>query len=106
MPSMIGNFAGNGVVLHTDKLVGNINACIGFVKNKESNIYIPNTALKEDIRNITKDRKNVIMVVRKNTNEKLYSNVTYLKPSYEIYNILNTQSVKNKIDVNNINTIK
>lgn len=101
MANMIGDFTGHSIFLQTDKLIGNVNACMGFVKN-EQNIYIPNTALKEDIRNITADRKKIIAVLKKSINEKLYKDITYLKQNYQIENILKNKNVNKSIDIENI----
>ena len=89
------------VLLQTNKLIGNVNACMGFIKNKQ-NIYVPNTALKIDIRDITNDRKRIIAVLKKNINEKLYKNITYLNKKYQIENILQNQEINKKIDIKNI----
>ena len=101
MASMIGNFTGHSLLLQTNRIVGNVNACMGFVKN-EKNIYVPNTALKKDIRDITDDRKKIIAVFKKEINENLYKNITYLKQKYQIVNILKNQEIKKEIDINNI----
>ncbi len=101
MASMIGNFTGHSLLLQTNRIVGNVNACMGFVKN-EKNIYVPNTALKKDIRDITDDRKKIIAVFKKEINEILYKNITYLKQKYQIVNILKNQEIKKEIDINNI----
>ena len=101
MANMIGNFTGYSLFLQTDKIIGNVNACMGFIKN-EQNIYIPNTALKEDIRNITKDRKKIIAVLKKSINEKLYKDITYLKQNCPIENILKNENVNKSIDIENI----
>ena len=87
MSSMIGNFTGNSLFLQTNKLVGNVNACMGFIKN-EQDVYVPNTALQKDIRNMVDDRKNIIAVLKKDINEKMYKNITYLKQNYLIKDLL------------------
>lgn len=48
---MVGDYSFTKSVLYTEKLVGNITASLGFVRDDK--YYIPNTALKEDIRDIT-----------------------------------------------------
>ena len=101
MASMIGNFNGNSLLLQTNKLVGNVNACMGFIKN-EQNIYVPNTALKKDIRDITNERKKIIAVLKKDINEKIYKNITYLKQKYQIISILQNQEVNKEIDINHL----
>lgn len=101
MASMIGNFTGHSLLLQTNKLIGNVNACMGFIKN-EQNVYVPNTALKKDIRDIADDRKKIIAVLKKDINEKLYKNITYLKQKYQIIDILKNQDINEKIDINKI----
>ena len=101
LASMIGNFTGHGLVLQTNKLIGNVNACMGFIKN-EKNVYIPNTALKRDIRDIADDRKKIVAVLKKDINEKLYKNIRYLKQKYQILNILQNGEINEKIDIDNI----
>ena len=96
--NMIGNFYDSNIYLQTEKVAGNINSCMGFVKNNETNLYIPNTALKRDIRDITKDRKKVIAILKKDFNEKLYKNITYLKKGYNIDEILNNEEIRQKVD--------
>ena len=96
--NMIGNFYNSNIYLQTEKVAGNINCCMGFVKNKETNLYIPNTALKRDIRDITKDMKKVIAILKKDFNEKQYKNITYLKKGYNIDEILNDEKIRQKVD--------
>lgn len=101
MANMIGNFTGHSLLLQTNKLIGNVNACMGFIKN-EQDLYVPNTALKQDIRDITDDRNKIIAVLKKNINEKLYKNITYLKQTYQVEEILRNQTINEKIDIKNI----
>ncbi len=102
MANMVGNFASYGLVLQTDKLIGNVNACMGFIKDSDLNMYIPNTALKEDIRNITDERKRIVAILKKDINENLYKNITYLKNNYCIEDILKNQEINKNIDISNI----
>ncbi len=99
--NMIGNFTGHSLFLQTNKLIGNVNACMGFIKN-EQNIYVPNTALKIDIRDISNDRKKIIAVLKKEINDKLYKNVTYLKQKYQVIEILQNQCINKKVDIDNM----
>ena len=102
--NMIGNFTEDALFLQTDKIVGNVNACMGFVKNQKSNIYIPNTALKKDIRDITQERKKIVAILKKDINDKLYSNVTYLKQNYLISNILKNKYIEKIINRNGLHS--
>lgn len=72
---MIGDIDSRTPKLYTEKLVGNIRACMGF-KN-DSSTYVPNTVLNRDMRDITSNRAQIVAVLRKSTEESQYTEVTY-----------------------------
>lgn len=51
--TMIGDFTGKGPKLYTEKVAGGICGCIGFVKDRNTRLNVPNTLLKKDIRDVT-----------------------------------------------------
>ncbi len=102
MANMFGEFSNFNIFLQTEKIAGNINACMGFIKDNESNTYIPNTSLKKDIRNITNNRNKIVAIFKKDITEKLYKNITYLKQSYQITDILKNKEISKTIDTKNI----
>lgn len=73
--NMVGTFEGNNVKLYTEKLVGGVKACIGFVKTK--NGYVPNTVLNTDMRIYAKNPLRVIATYRKNKESIKYSEMVY-----------------------------
>jgi hypothetical protein len=76
--SMIGDYNSSKPRLVTEKLVGGVHACMGFVLDKKRTEYVPNTVLKEDIRDlITSDSVRVIAVYRKSASDKRYEELTY-----------------------------
>lgn len=73
---MIGNYTGPRLDLYTEKVTGTTSACLGLIKN--SHEYIPNTVLKEDIRNITpRPSGKIFAIFRKSINSKKYTELTY-----------------------------
>lgn len=74
---MIGRYNNTKLYLSTEKIVGNINICLGLIK--KGKYYIPNTALKEDIRDITTEQEKVLAIFTKDIKEKEYKNLTYIK---------------------------
>ena len=100
--NMIGEYDVTKIFLQTDKIAGNINACMGFVRDKRLKLYVPNTALKKDIRQITSIRNKIIAILKKDSRDKLYSNITYLKQNYNIIDILKNEEINKKIDIENI----
>lgn len=75
---------------------------MGFVKDKKMNIYIPNAALNLDLRSITSTRNKIVAILKKNINDKLYKNITYLKVQYEIKDILKNPEVNKNINLKEI----
>ena len=100
--NMIGNYNNTNIYLQTEKLAGNVNACMGFVKDNKNELYVPNTALKEDIRNKTTEAKKIIAILKKDIAQNLYKNITYIKKSYEIKDILKNKKINKNIDLENI----
>ena len=75
--NMIGDFDTGRPLLYTEKLAGSVCACMGFVYDVALNQYIPNTVLKEDIRNISRNTKRVIAIFRKQIGAERYEELTY-----------------------------
>ena len=77
---------------------------MGFVKDTKTNLYIPNTTLKEDIRNITNNRNKIIAILKKDQNKLLYDNITYLKQNYGITDIIKNDEISNYMDLKELNS--
>lgn len=102
MAKIIGDFSGYNLVLQTEKIAGNINACMGFVFNNKLNVYMPNTALNLDIRNITNNRKRIVAILKKDVTDNLYKNLVYLSKEYDVKSILKNEEINKNIDIQNI----
>lgn len=103
--NMIGNFSNYNLFLQTKKIAGNINACMGFIKDSKSNIYVPNTVLKKDIRDITDNRAKIVAIFKKDVNDNFYKNITYLKQNFQIEDISKNKDLTLFIDFDNINSL-
>lgn len=85
---MIGDYNFVKPILYTKKLVGNITACLGFVKDEDIEYYIPNTVLQEDIRDITqKPQQRILAVLRKDIIQENYEEVCYIAKGISLQNI-------------------
>ena len=74
---MVANFSEDRIYLRTDKLVGTITAILGLCK--DGNYFIPNTALKSDIRiEASEPPKRLLAVYRKAVRDETYSELCYL----------------------------
>ena len=90
--NMLGKYNNSKSILITDKIVGSVHACIGFVE--ENGYYVPNTALKEDSRELISGTPNrVLMIYEKTISDKAYNSI----PSYTAKNI--DDSLMSKIQI-------
>lgn len=72
--TMIGDFTDRGPKLYSEKAAGNVCACIGFVKDRNTRLNVPNTLLKKDIRDvIASPVQKVYAVISKVYREEKYS---------------------------------
>lgn len=83
--TMIGDYNNSRPKLVTDKLYGNIRASIGAVAT-EDNYFVPNTALKEDIRNIVSDWQPIKAIYIKDIGDEKYhfKNCTKISKDFDL----------------------
>lgn len=98
--NMIGDFENSNLFLQTKKIAGNVNCCMGFVKDSKLKIYVPNTSLKMDIRDITTNRGRIIAIFKKDKNKEFYNEITYLNKNYKLKDILEIKGIKKLIKIN------
>lgn len=96
---MVGVYDYTKSVLYTEKLAGNIYACMGFIK--ENNYYIPNTALREDIRDISvRPQKRVLAIFKKEISQKLYDTTPcYFAKKIDVSLLILSDNLKQKFDL-------
>ena len=105
MATMIGDFNNSNLYLQTKKIIGNVNTCMGFIKDSKSNLYIPNTTLKSDIRDITENTNKIVAILKKDANKILYDEMTYLKQNYKVADILKNEEITENIDLKKLNSL-
>lgn len=76
--NMIGTYNNIQPLLSTEKMAGNVSACIGFVKNDGIGGYVPNTLLKGDIRNLVYVPDRIIVTYRKKFSDNHYSEIVHV----------------------------
>ncbi len=101
MAKMVGIYNNNKPRLMTDKLVGNINCCVGFVK-RDSGYYVPNTVLKTDIRDEIIESKQITAIYMKTKNEEKYNRMCYLAKGISPKEVIWNKKIESKIDKENL----
>lgn len=90
---MIGQYDNSKTLLVTHKLVGGVCGCIGFIQ--DGPFYIPNTALNEDIRDISKKPcGRILATFTKERDQSLYQKTTYTAKDIDISSILAQNCIK------------
>lgn len=75
--TIVGDFSARTPVLVTDKLVGGVKGCIGFVYEQTTGFYAPNTVLNLDIRTYISNQLRIIATYRKKKTDSGYEEIVY-----------------------------
>jgi hypothetical protein len=99
---MVADYGYSKSLLVADKIAGTVTAALGFVQAK--NIYLPKTALKADVRDITVQaaRRRVIAILVKSRKDALYKHLTYIAKNISLGEVAQAQSMRDKIDKHNL----
>ena len=82
---MIGDFTDKGPKLYSEKAAGNVFACIGFVRDRNKQLNVPNTLLKKDIRDVTaKPQQKIYAVLSKGYTDEKYQIVEKCDKAIEL----------------------
>lgn len=93
---MIGDYDSSKSLLYTEKLAGGVSACLGFVCDQ--GFYKPNTALREDIRNVSiKPQKRILAIYRKAIREPQYRELCFLQKGIDSSFLTSSDELKRKV---------
>lgn len=96
---MIGDFTDRGPKLFTQKVAGGSCGCIGFVHDKNSDLNVPNTLLKKDIRDVTvTPTQKVYAVFYKRYQAEKYSDMSKLDKAIELHKCLFRNDIERMIN--------
>jgi len=84
--NMIGEYGKNKHFLHTEKLVGGVHACWGFIERGK--YFVPNTSLQENIKNITEWNARIVLILEKGLNDDKYSSITYTAKNVDVAEVI------------------
>ena len=85
------------------KAAGNICGCIGFVKDKNTKLNVPNTLLKKDIRDVTaQPTYKVFAVISKHYTDEKYTNLVKMDKSIDLKECCFSETIENMIDRENL----
>lgn len=94
---MIGDYNNSKANLMTEKIVGTISLCLGFVK--DGSYYVPNTALRQDTRELVVKTHRVVAIFSKATEDTKYSKLEYQAKKFNIDCIFKNKEIKDLADI-------
>lgn len=99
---MVGDYDNSRPLLVADKLAGTVTMAMGFTL--VNGIYIPSTALKLDMRQITEQatRRKIAAILVKSCNDSLYKHLSYISKDMTIDDDVLAPILKEKADVMNL----
>ena len=101
--TMIGEFSDRGPMLFTEKVAGNVRGCIGFIKDRNTKLNVPNTLLKKDIRDITrKPMQKIYAILSKNYTADKYTQVEKLDKDIDLKKCHFIEEIENIISRDSI----
>jgi len=99
---MVGDYDNTKPLLITDKFAGTVTAAMGFVCI--NNFYMPNTALKKDVREITTQatRRKVAAIFVKYRHDAMYAKLTYIAKGVTVDDGILQKAIGDKVDLENL----
>lgn len=85
--------------LFVDKVMGGVNFCLGL--SREDNIYVPSSALLEDIKRVTDAPSQVLAILEKPIGTDIYSTVKHVAKGLNLKNLTMPDEIKRIINLDN-----
>lgn len=85
--------------LFVDKVMGRVNFCLGL--SREGSVYVPSSALLEDIRKLTEAPSQVLVIMEKNNTTNIYSIVKHVAKGLNLNTIKLPEEINRMILVDN-----
>lgn len=85
--------------LFVDKVVGGVNFCLGL--SKEDDIYVPSSALLEDIKKLTDVPSQVLAILEKEKQKKIYTIVRHVAKGLNLNNLILPDKMKDMVSLEN-----
>lgn len=97
--TMIGDFTDRGPKLFTEKVAGSVCGCIGFVKDRNTRLNVPNTLLKKDVRDVTASPvQKVYAVFSKSYTAERYSMLEKVDKGIDIKKCIFTEEIEKLLE--------
>lgn len=83
--------------LFVDKVMGGVNFCLGL--SRENDVFIPSSALLEDIKKLTSSPSQVLAIFEKDIDSELYSTVKHVAKGLNLHHLILPPEISSKISL-------
>jgi len=94
-----GNYNGIRPYLIADKVIGNINFCLGILKDTKEDYYVPASTLLEDIKKLTNAPSQVLAIFSKETSESVYKKICHVAKGLNLNKLKMTEEIMGLISL-------
>lgn len=94
-----GKYNGMRPYLIADKLIGNVNFCLGLKRDDKQKCYVPASSLLEDIKVLTDMPSQVLAIFSKEEGETVYKNVRYVAKGVNLNNVKLPERINKEISL-------
>ena len=94
-----GGYNGNRPYLIADKVVGNVNFCLGLIQDSHNDYYVPASSLLEDIKKLTREQSQVLAIFSKECSDNVYKNVRHVTKGLNLNNLDMPLEINNMISL-------
>lgn len=95
-----GDYNNRRPFLYVEKVIGGVNFCLGLCK--EEKLYVPSSALCENIKNLTDRPNQVLAIFSKESNSKeIYSSVRHVAKGVNLNNLILPDEIRKLITLEN-----
>lgn len=94
-----GDYNNQRPYLIADKLIGNVNFCLGLLLDVKNEYYVPASTLLEDIKQLTNMSSQVLAIFSKEKEEKVYKNVRHVAKGLNLNNVKLPKEIERSISL-------
>lgn len=94
-----GGYNGIRPYLIADKVIGNVNFCLGILKDSKKNYYVPASSLLEDIKKLTNNPSQVLAIFSKNPSDNVYNKICYVAKGLNLNKLTMPEEIHEQVSL-------
>ena len=96
---IVGGYNGMRPYLIADKVIGNVNFCLGILKDSKKNYYVPASSLLENIKQLTNNSSQVLAIFSKLPSDDVYKKVCHVAKWLNLHKLTIPHEILEKVSL-------